>query len=164
MEIIVQLAKILQINVIQRVRGVNLEREICEIRVLTPSTTNSSPQTYWLAPLAKNTTGPAKSFGSPQRPAGIRSLIWRRRVGSLSSFSFLSSFQSVNVALFIGTCGSVERRDVHISGDIARDDPIHLDVIFTPFVAQRLSELAQGALRGCIGWYGKTSLSEEYKD
>ena len=58
----------------------------------------------------------------------------------------------------------MKRRDVHISGDIARDDPIHLDVISTPFVAQRLSELAQSALRGCIRWYGETSLSEECKD
>ena len=39
----------------------------------TPSTTNNSPQTYWLALLAKNIIGPIKSAGSPHLPAGIRS-------------------------------------------------------------------------------------------
>ena len=39
----------------------------------TPSTTNNSPHTYWLALLAKNTTGPTKSAGSPHLPAGMRS-------------------------------------------------------------------------------------------
>ena len=56
---------------------------------LTPSTTRISPQTYRLAALARKTTGPAKSRGSPHRPAGMRSEIWRRRTGSCSSFSFL---------------------------------------------------------------------------
>ena len=56
---------------------------------LTPSTTRISPQTYRLAALARKTTGQAKSRGSPHRPAGMRSEIWRRRTGSCSSFSFL---------------------------------------------------------------------------
>lgn len=56
---------------------------------LTPSTTSNSPHTYWLALLARKTTGPAKSFGSPHLPAGIRSEIWRRRTGSVRSCSFL---------------------------------------------------------------------------
>lgn len=59
--------------------------------LFTPSTTNNSPQTYWLALLARNTTGPAKSAGSPHLPAGMRSEIWRRRTGSARSFSFLHS-------------------------------------------------------------------------
>lgn len=65
---------------------------------LTPSTTNSSPHMYWLALLARNTTGPAKSAGSPHLPAGIRSLIWRRRVGSARSFSFLQNAQNKSVS------------------------------------------------------------------
>lgn len=60
-----------------------------EEAALTPSTTTSSPHTYWLAALARNTTGPAKSRGWPHRPAGMRSEIWRRHTGSASSFSFL---------------------------------------------------------------------------
>ena len=56
---------------------------------LTPSTTRISPQTYWLARLARKTIGPAKSNGSPQRAAGMRSVIWRKRTGSANNFSFL---------------------------------------------------------------------------
>ena len=68
---------------------VNIEEE------LTPSTTSTSPHTYWLAALARKTTGPAKSRGSPHRPAGMRSEIWRSRTGSCSSFSFLSEVAGV---------------------------------------------------------------------
>ena len=60
-----------------------------ESETRTPSTTRISPLTYWLASLARNTIGPAKSCGWPQRPAGMRSEIWRRRVGSARSLVFL---------------------------------------------------------------------------
>lgn len=60
-----------------------------EYETLTPSTTNSSPQTYWLALLARKTIGPAKSFGCPHLPAGIRSEICCDLTGSFNSFSFL---------------------------------------------------------------------------
>jgi hypothetical protein len=71
-----------------KVRVINNGRMVSNAS-LTPSTTRISPQTYWLARLARKTTGPAKSLGSPQRPAGMRSDIWRKRTGSASSFSFL---------------------------------------------------------------------------
>ena len=60
-----------------------------ERETLTPSTTNSSPQTYRLASLARKTMGPAKSFGCPHRPAGIRSEICCNLTGSFNNFSFL---------------------------------------------------------------------------
>ena len=75
--------------------SINERRYINEGITPTPSTTRSSPQTYWLALLARKTTGPAKSLGSPQRAAGIRSDIWRRRIGSANSFSFLIEHQRV---------------------------------------------------------------------
>ena len=72
---------------LRRVRyGYECEKER---ETLTPSTTNSSPQTYLLALLARKTTGPAKSFGCPHRPAGIRSEICRNLTGSFNNFSFL---------------------------------------------------------------------------
>lgn len=39
--------------------------------LLTPSTTSISPEMYALARLAKNTAGPIKSSGTPQRPPGM---------------------------------------------------------------------------------------------
>lgn len=73
---------------------INKGRDTTECR-LTPSTRSISPETYWLAVLARNTTGPAKSLGSPHLPAGIRSEIWRWRVGSAISFSFLFDNRTV---------------------------------------------------------------------
>jgi len=60
-----------------------------EHETLTPSTTKSSPQTYRLALLARKTTGPARSFGCPHLPAGIRSEICCNLTGSFNNFSFL---------------------------------------------------------------------------
>jgi hypothetical protein len=56
-----------------------------------PSTTIVSPLTYELALDAKKTTAPSKSSGLPHRPAGIRSIICRDRVG----FAIRASFMSV---------------------------------------------------------------------
>ena len=73
---------------LRRVRyGYECEKEY---ETLTPSTTNSSPQTYRLASLARKTIGPAKSFGCPHLPAGIRSEICCSLTGSFNNFSFLA--------------------------------------------------------------------------
>jgi hypothetical protein len=58
-----------------------------------PSTVKTSPLTYALAALAKNTTAPLKSSGAPHRPAGILSRICLARV----SFAIKASFMSVSM-------------------------------------------------------------------
>ena len=80
-------------------------------RRLTPSTTSNSPQTYWLALLAKNTMGPAKSWGCPHLPAGIRSEICLNRTGSARSFSFLAIETSVR-KIVRGTDGTDPEEDL----------------------------------------------------
>lgn len=55
-----------------------------------PSTVTSSPLTYALAALARNTTTPLKSSGLPHRPAGILLRMLSARFSSLISASFIS--------------------------------------------------------------------------
>jgi unsaturated rhamnogalacturonyl hydrolase len=55
-----------------------------------PSTTSTWPWTYADAGELRNTTAPTTSSGSPQRPAGMRSRIWRERSGSTRRASVLS--------------------------------------------------------------------------
>src|SRR5258708_2415416 len=55
-----------------------------------PSTTKTWPWTQSLAGEQRNTAAPARSSGSPQRPAGIRSITRRFRTGSLPRSAVLS--------------------------------------------------------------------------
>jgi len=49
--------------------------------------------------------GPAKSSGRPHRPAGMRSEIWRKRVGSARSFSFLYGLGEFYVSIRVEVKG-----------------------------------------------------------
>lgn len=55
-----------------------------------PSTTRTCPLTYALLLLAKNTTLPLKSSGTPHRPAGILSLILFNLSGLCNKAVFIS--------------------------------------------------------------------------
>jgi hypothetical protein len=55
-----------------------------------PSTTRTCPDTYALDLLAKNTTLPLKSSGTPHLPAGILSLILLNLASSFSNAVFIS--------------------------------------------------------------------------
>lgn len=77
--------------------------------------------------------------------------------------TFIPIGQSIQIHLICYSMGyaiEMQREDVHIGSDISRDDPIHLNVILAPFVAQRFGQLSQGALRSRVGWNSEASLSE----
>ena len=48
--------------------------------------------------------------------------------------------------------------DSHVGGDVAGGDPVHLDVVLAPLVAEGLGQLAERTLRGRVGWHGETAL------
>ena len=48
--------------------------------------------------------------------------------------------------------------NAHISSDVPRDDPVHLDVLLAPLVAERLGELPKCAFRRGVRGHGDPSL------
>ena len=51
-----------------------------------------------------------------------------------------------------------EVQDSHVSGDVAGGDPVYLDVVLAPLVAEGLGQLAERALRGCVRGHREPAL------
>lgn len=116
-------------------------------RVRTPSTTSSSPHTYWLALLARKTTGPAKSFGSPHLPAGIRSEICRRRTGSCRSFSFLFGHRVRADMVRWGSRASGDTRDETKDGPPGSGKPAKTRIVYQSIRTEEVQKPVVATLR-----------------
>ena len=86
-----------------------------------PSTTSTCPETYALDLLAKYTTLPLKSSGTPHRPAGILSLM------------LFSRFSSASKAVFISVAMYLVRSQHTLSSPNLRTYPGAIALTVTPF-------------------------------
>ena len=57
-----------------------------------------------------------------------------------------------------GKKGEQGGEDAHVGGDIPRADPVHLDVVLAPLVAERLRQLPERALCGRVRGHGEPAL------